>query len=62
MAMLVTGHKREASLKAKREDEFCFSHVGLEVPAMVERSSSLPCKEENFQRIMNTVEGSCGKL
>lgn len=62
MVMLVTGHKREASLKAKREDEFCFSHLGLEVPAIVERSSSLPYKEEIFQRLMNTVEGSCGKL
>lgn len=60
--MLVTGHKRDASLKAKREDGFCFCHVGTEVPAIVGRSRSLPCKEENAQRLMNTTEGSCGKL
>ena len=59
--MLVRGHKREARLEAKREDEFSFCHVGLEVPAIVERPSSLPCKE-NFQRLMNSAEGSSGKL
>jgi hypothetical protein len=26
------------------------------------RSNSLPYKEEKFQRLMNTAEGSCGKL
>lgn len=60
--MLVTGHKREASLEVKREDEFFFWHVSSEVPAIVVRSSSLPYKEENFQRLLNTTEGSCGKL
>lgn len=43
--MLVIGHKREASLEVKREDEFCFCHVGLEVPTRAVRSSSLPQKE-----------------
>lgn len=61
MTMLVTGHKREESLEAKRQDEFSFCHVGLKVPAIVERYSSLPYKE-NFQRLMNSAEGSCGKL
>lgn len=62
MIMLVTGHKREANLGAKRKDELCFCHIDLEVPVTVGRSGHLPYKEENFQRLMSLAEGSCDKL
>lgn len=65
MTMLVQIKEREASLGRKRskfgdkeKGRAAFCHVDFEVTAIVLRPSTLPYKEEHFQRLMSTAEGS----
>lgn len=65
MTMLVQIKEREASLGRKRskfgdkeKGRAAFCHVDFKVTAIVLRPSTLPYKEENFQRLMSTAEGS----
>lgn len=53
-----SNQKKRSKFGDKEKGRAVFCHVDFEVTAIVLRPSSLPYKEENFQRLMSTAEGS----